>query len=129
MRATTASVPSTFAIWRRSAIRACPSTDLIAARDHGISPEYVREMRDVGYRLTLDELTTARDHGVSADYVRQLKAQGRAGLTLDDLVAARQGGPQARVRELHPGGIMFYAHAHMRAIDQWFKEFVDRWVK
>jgi beta-lactamase regulating signal transducer with metallopeptidase domain len=103
--------------------------ELTNARDHGISPEYIREMRDVGYRLTLDELTTARDHGVSADYVRQLKAQGRAGLTLDDLVAARQGGSQARVHDLHPRGIMFYAHAHMRAIDQWFEEFADRWLR
>ena len=54
-----------------------PLDVLIAARDHGISPEYIREMRDVGYRLTMDELTKARDHGVSAEDVRQLKTQGR----------------------------------------------------
>jgi beta-lactamase regulating signal transducer with metallopeptidase domain len=104
-----------------------PLDRLIAARDRGISPEYIRELRDVGYRLTLDELTTARNRGISAEYVRQLKAQGRAGLTLDDLVAMRNLGPQAR-KDLHPGGIMFYAHAHMRAIDRWFREFADRWL-
>jgi beta-lactamase regulating signal transducer with metallopeptidase domain len=106
-----------------------PLDGLIAARGHGISPEYIRELRGVGYRLTLDELTRARDRGISADYVRQLNAQGRAGLTLDDLVSMRMGGPQARIYELRPGGLKFYAVYHMRAIDKWVREFADRWLR
>ena len=78
---------------------------LIAARDHGISPEYIRDMRDVGYRLTLEELTKARDHGVSAEDVRQLKTQGRESLTLDELVELRDKGgmPRYALREASQG--------------------------
>jgi hypothetical protein len=42
--------------------------------------------------LTLDELKTARDHGISPEYVRQVKAQGREGLSLGELVTLRQQG-------------------------------------
>jgi hypothetical protein len=98
--------------------------ELIAARDHGVSPEYVRELQGLGYRLTLDELTTARDHGISPEYVRQLKAQGREGLSLDQLVTLRQQGPGYRQTRL-----MFYVHYHVQAFHRWVREFADSWSK
>jgi beta-lactamase regulating signal transducer with metallopeptidase domain len=106
-----------------------PLDVLIAARDHGISPEYVRDLRGLGYQLTIDELTKARDHGISAEYVRGFKAQGRAGLTLDELVAMRDRGQiPVRVKSLHPGGLKFFFDAHVRVVHRWFKEFSDRWL-
>jgi hypothetical protein len=105
-----------------------PLDALIAARDHGISPEYTRELRDVGYRLTLAELTKARDHGVSAEYVRQLKAQGRDGLSLDELVALRDRGvgPQHVEKRLKTGGlfdiVMDYHNRMFRAFHRWLRQ-------
>ncbi len=66
--------------------------ELTAARDHGVSPEYVRDLAALGYpRMSLDELIAARDHGVSPEYVRELQGLGYR-LTLDELTTARDHG-------------------------------------
>jgi hypothetical protein len=103
--------------------------DLIRARDHGISPEYVRDLRELGYQPTLDELTTARDHGVDAEFVRRVTGQGRASLTLAELAAIRDRGTATRGPVREQNTLVFYAHAHVRAIDRWVREFVDRWLR
>ena len=41
------------------------STALITLRDHGITPSYVRELADHGYKgLSADDCREARDHGI-----------------------------------------------------------------
>ncbi len=49
-----------------------PLDMLLRIRDHGVSPEYVRGMKGLGYSLAPDELVRARDHGVTVEYVRDI---------------------------------------------------------
>ena len=50
------------------------SDDLIAARIHGVTPEYVREIQEAGYRdVTMDQLVAMRIHGVDARYARAIR--------------------------------------------------------
>jgi hypothetical protein len=102
-----------------------PLEGLVKARDHGLSPDYARELRALGYTLTLDELLKARDHGVSAQWISGLTNHSSAHLSFDDLVALRDRG--TTTAEYRQTRLMYYAHAHMRAIEQWFHEFVARW--
>ena len=54
--------------WARSAIGSPSLVPLITLRDHGVTPDYVRGMRDSGYAsLTMEELVNARDHGVTPE--------------------------------------------------------------
>ena len=65
---------------------------LVNAKDHGVSSEYAREMRQLGYGVPIDELIRSRDHGVSLDFVRDMAALGYASLPLDALVRLRDHG-------------------------------------
>ena len=49
-------------------------------------------MRTLGYTLTLDELVAARDHGVGPEYVRQIAAAGYQRPSLTQLIALRDHG-------------------------------------
>jgi hypothetical protein len=91
--------------------------ELTAARDHGISGEYIRGLTALGYqRLSLGDLVRLRDHGVSPEYVRQLNDQGRNGLTVDELVATRNG------RDLH-------RDLHAVNFRVMLRTFFDRWMR
>jgi len=78
---------STYLLDRRAS-----SDALINARDHGITPDYTRALRDLGYRLEIQDLVRARDHGVTPDYVKELKSLGYDQLSIDDLIALRDHG-------------------------------------
>jgi hypothetical protein len=75
---------------------------LVRARDHGVTPTYVTEMKSAGYgSLTLDELVRARDHGVTTDYVSSMRAEGFKDVAFPDLVRARDHGVTAEfIKEL-----------------------------
>ncbi len=62
---------------REAGYGSLPLPELINARDHGITPEYVRELGSAGYaKLPLDQLINVRDHGVTPDYVRDMQRLG-----------------------------------------------------
>jgi hypothetical protein len=83
-----ASAPSTSAPWPRSGYQRLPLESLIRFRDHGVGPEYLRELNGVGYTgLGLDEVVALRDHGVSADEIRRANARAGTRLTVDRLKA------------------------------------------
>jgi hypothetical protein len=54
--------------------------DLMAFKIHGVSGDYIREIRAAGYEPTADELVSFKIHGVTTDYIREMRA---AGLQLD----------------------------------------------
>jgi beta-lactamase regulating signal transducer with metallopeptidase domain len=67
--------------------------ELIALRNHGVDPDYIRELAVVGHKgLSLNELINLRNHGVDPDYIRQLGEQGHKALSLDALVRLRSHG-------------------------------------
>jgi beta-lactamase regulating signal transducer with metallopeptidase domain len=103
-----------------------PLEGLVKARDHGLSPEYVRELRTLGYRLTMEELLTARDHGVNAQWVSGLKnLNSSAHLSFDELIALRNRG--TTTEGYRQTRLIYFAHAHVHAVQQWFHELVARW--
>jgi hypothetical protein len=54
-----------------------------------ITPEYIREMRSLGYKdIDSDELVSTRIHKVTPDYIRRMRAAGWGDLSLDDLTSS-----------------------------------------
>ena len=50
-------------------------SDLIDLRDHGVSSDYVRAVRQEGFtKLSAPEISELRDHGVDAKYLKAIKA-------------------------------------------------------
>jgi beta-lactamase regulating signal transducer with metallopeptidase domain len=73
--------------------RDASAAELIALRHQGVSPGYVRELAALGYKdLALEELIGLRSQGVSADFAKGLAAQGLANLSLQNLLALRAQG-------------------------------------
>ena len=87
------------------------------ARDHGVTPEFVRDMRSLGVKIPLEELVRLRDHGVTAEYVRQMRAAG-IDVGHDELVRARDHGVSAefvrRMSALGYGGLPLSDYVRMR---------------
>jgi hypothetical protein len=63
-----------------------------ASPDHGVSPEYIRALNQLGYKPSLDDLVKARDHGISPEYLNELRDLGLAGLSLETMIRARDHG-------------------------------------
>jgi len=61
----------------------------IALKIHGVTGEYIRQIRAAGLQLTPDELAAFRIHGVTADFINELKQTGLRNLEAKDLVALR----------------------------------------
>jgi hypothetical protein len=66
------------------------SADIVRLLDRGVTPEYVRDLAGVGFsKLRPEALMRARELGLNADYVRGLRAVGLR-LTIDDYLKARE---------------------------------------
>jgi beta-lactamase regulating signal transducer with metallopeptidase domain len=62
---------------------------LIAFRIHGVTPEFVEEVKAMGFRdVTADQLVAMRIHGVTPAFARAMKAEG-FDADLDQLIAFR----------------------------------------
>jgi beta-lactamase regulating signal transducer with metallopeptidase domain len=59
---------------------------LIRARDHGVTPEYLAELKRLGYTVSLEQAITLMDHGVSADFIRDIQKEGYSPISLDKAV-------------------------------------------
>lgn len=56
---------------------------LIRARDHGVTPEYIAELKQIGYGVSLEQAIRLIDHGVSADFIRDIQKEGYSQISLD----------------------------------------------
>src|SRR2546429_523193 len=66
---------------------------LVASRDHGVDPTYIRSLKEAGYeRLSLPELRRARDHGVTRAFIQRVKARGYGTASIDEVIRLRDRG-------------------------------------
>lgn len=63
--------------------------ELIALKIHGVTPDYIREMRAVGIEASTPELVSLKIHEVTPDYIRALTAAGLTNLHVRDYLAAK----------------------------------------
>jgi hypothetical protein len=63
--------------------------ELVSTRIHGVTPAYVRKMRAAGWDLDLDDLQSSAIHGATPEFADEMKKAGYGGLKMDDLVSFR----------------------------------------
>lgn len=63
--------------------------DVINSRIHRVTPQYVREMRAAGWNLSLRELQNGAIHGATPAFAQEMKKAGYPDLDYDDLVTFR----------------------------------------
>ncbi len=83
-----------------------PEADrLIAMKVQGVTPEYIRELRAAGLNPDEDQIIALKVQGVGADYVRGLKEAGIQG-DADHIIALKvQGVTPDYVRDLRTAGL------------------------
>lgn len=73
---------------RSLGFRDLEADDLVATRIHQVTPDYVRQMRAAGWDLSLEDLQASRIHGATPEFAAEMKKLGYT-LAFDDLVAFR----------------------------------------
>jgi beta-lactamase regulating signal transducer with metallopeptidase domain len=63
--------------------------EIIALKIHGVTPDYIRELRAAGIEASSPELVSLKIHEVTPEYVRGLAAAGLGNLHVRDYLAAK----------------------------------------
>jgi hypothetical protein len=63
--------------------------ELVATKIHKVTPQFVRDMRAAGWNLSLEELQTSSIHGATPAFAEEMRKLGYGNLSHDDLVAFR----------------------------------------
>jgi hypothetical protein len=61
---------------RRAGYADLQAHDLIDLRIHGVRSDFLRDLKDAGYHLAVREVIDLRIHGVDSDYLRRLRSHG-----------------------------------------------------
>jgi hypothetical protein len=79
--------------------------ELVATKIHGVTPSYIRQMRTSGWDLSLDDYQANRIHGVTPEFIREMGDLGYKDMSADDLLAFRiHGVTREFIRELRALG-------------------------
>ena len=69
---------------------------LIEAKEHGVTPEFVSELQQMGYKnFSLDKAIELKDHGVNAEFIAELRKMGYPDISLDKAIELRDHGVNA----------------------------------
>jgi hypothetical protein len=63
--------------------------ELVATKIHKVTPQFVREMRAAGWDLSLEELQSSAIHGATPAFAEEMRKLGYGNLSHDDLVSFR----------------------------------------
>lgn len=74
---------------RSLGFRNITNDELVSSRIHKVTPAYVRAMRAAGWDLSLDELQSSRIHGATPAFAEEMRKLGYGDLDHDDLVSFR----------------------------------------
>jgi bla regulator protein blaR1 len=79
---------------------------LIALKIQGVTPEYVKQMHDIGLHPDADELIGMKVQGITPDYVREMRSATGQPLDIDNLIGLKvQGVTPEYVKQMHDLGI------------------------
>lgn len=73
---------------RNLGFRDIDDEELVSSKIHKVTPEYIKEMRAAGWDLTLDELQSSAIHGATPAFAAEMRKLGYT-LDFDDLVSFR----------------------------------------
>ncbi len=74
---------------RSLGFRNISAEELVATRIHRVTPDYVRQMRAAGWNLSLEELQSSRIHRATPEFAAEMKKLGYGTLSFEDLVSFR----------------------------------------
>ena len=70
--------------------------ELIRTKDHGVDPEFIRRIHGLGYEtLALDDFIRMEDHGVDPDYIESIRSSGFTHVPVDQMIRLRDHGVDA----------------------------------
>jgi beta-lactamase regulating signal transducer with metallopeptidase domain len=79
---------------------------LISLKIQGVTPEYVKQMHDIGLHPDADELIGMKVQGITPDYVREMRSATGQPLDVDNLIGLKvQGVTPDYIKQVHNLGI------------------------
>jgi len=90
---------------RALGIKDLDTEKVIQAGIHGVTADYVRRARAMGWNVSLEKLIETRIHGATPEFAEEIRKLGYANVPVDDLIQMRIHGVDAKfIRDLAEAG-------------------------